>query len=95
MIKIENLVKRYGDLLALDHLNLQIKEGEIFGLLGPNGSGKTTAPVSYTHLDVYKRQTEGWTSSAYVNDPSGNRLYLWKCPTSRTWEEPEAAYDQE
>lgn len=43
MIHIENLVKRYGDLVALDHLNLDIEEGEIFGLLGPNGSGKTTA----------------------------------------------------
>ena len=43
MIHIENLVKRYGDLVALNHLNLDIKEGEIFGLLGPNGSGKTTA----------------------------------------------------
>lgn len=42
IVKIENLVKRYGDLIALDHLNLTIKEGEIFGLLGPNGSGKTT-----------------------------------------------------
>lgn len=43
IVKIENLVKRYGDLIALDHLNIEIKEGEIFGLLGPNGSGKTTA----------------------------------------------------
>lgn len=43
IVKIENLVKRYGDLIALDHLNLEIKEGEVFGLLGPNGSGKTTA----------------------------------------------------
>lgn len=43
MIQIENLVKRYGNLVALDHLNLEIREGEIFGLLGPNGSGKTTA----------------------------------------------------
>ena len=43
MIHIENLVKRYGDLVALNHLNLDIHEGEIFGLLGPNGSGKTTA----------------------------------------------------
>lgn len=42
VVKIENLVKRYKDLIALDHLNLEIKEGEIFGLLGPNGSGKTT-----------------------------------------------------
>ena len=43
IVHIENLVKRYGDLVALNHLNLDIKEGEVFGLLGPNGSGKTTA----------------------------------------------------
>lgn len=43
MIEINNLVKRYGDTLALDHLNLSVEQGEVFGLLGPNGSGKTTA----------------------------------------------------
>ena len=43
VIEIENLVKRYHDLIALDHFNLQVKESEIFGLLGPNGSGKTTS----------------------------------------------------
>lgn len=42
VVKIENLVKRYQELVALDHFNLTIEEGEIFGLLGPNGSGKTT-----------------------------------------------------
>lgn len=42
VIKIENLVKRYKDLIAIDHFSIDIKEGEIFGLLGPNGSGKTT-----------------------------------------------------
>ena len=41
-VKIENLVKRYGEVIAVDHLNLTIREGEIFGLLGPNGCGKTT-----------------------------------------------------
>ncbi len=43
VIEVENLVKRYKELVALDHFNLAIQEGEIFGLLGPNGSGKTTA----------------------------------------------------
>lgn len=42
VVKVENLVKRYKELVALDHFNLEIMEGEIFGLLGPNGSGKTT-----------------------------------------------------
>lgn len=42
VVKIENLVKRYKEVLAVDHFNLEIKEGEVFGLLGPNGSGKTT-----------------------------------------------------
>ena len=43
VVKIENLVKRYKELIALDHFSLEIYEGEVFGLLGPNGSGKTTA----------------------------------------------------
>ena len=57
MVHIENLVKRYGDLLALDHLNLDIKEGEIFGLLGPNGSGKTTAINCLLALLKYNKGT--------------------------------------
>lgn len=42
VVKIENLVKRYNDLIAVDHFNLNLEQGEILGLLGPNGSGKTT-----------------------------------------------------
>ena len=57
MIHIENLVKRYGDLVALDHLSLNIQEGEIFGLLGPNGSGKTTAINCLLALLKYDKGT--------------------------------------
>ena len=41
-IVIEGLVKRYGDLAAVDGLDLDVQRGECFGLLGPNGAGKTT-----------------------------------------------------
>ena len=43
IIEVNNLVKRYKELIALDHFRLEVEEGEILGLLGPNGSGKTTA----------------------------------------------------
>jgi len=57
IVKIENLVKRYGELIALDHLNLDIKKGEIFGLLGPNGSGKTTTINCMLSLLKYDKGT--------------------------------------
>ena len=43
IIRTIDLTKRFGDLVAVDHLNLSIEDEEIFGLLGPNGAGKTTA----------------------------------------------------
>lgn len=42
MIVTQGLTRRFGNVLAVDHLDLEINEGEIFGLLGPNGAGKTT-----------------------------------------------------
>jgi ABC-2 type transport system ATP-binding protein len=42
MIELANLTKRYGRTLAVDHLNLGVAKGEIFGFIGPNGAGKTT-----------------------------------------------------
>jgi ABC-2 type transport system ATP-binding protein len=42
IIKMEHLVKKFGDLIAVNDISLDVKEGEIFGLLGPNGAGKTT-----------------------------------------------------
>lgn len=46
MIRIESLVKNYGDVRALDGLNLEVKGGQIYGFLGPNGAGKSTTILS-------------------------------------------------
>jgi ABC-2 type transport system ATP-binding protein len=42
MIDIENLTKKFNDLVAVDSLTLNVNEGEVFGFLGPNGAGKTS-----------------------------------------------------
>ncbi|KAB1441021.1 ABC transporter ATP-binding protein [Candidatus Galacturonibacter soehngenii] len=42
MIEVKNLVKRYGDNIAVDHLNFTVEKGQIYGFLGPNGAGKST-----------------------------------------------------
>ncbi|GAB4521475.1 MAG: ABC transporter ATP-binding protein [Anaerolineales bacterium] len=50
MISIQNLTKRFGDVLAVDRLELEIEAGEVFGFLGPNGAGKTTTVRMLTAL---------------------------------------------
>ena len=42
IITVKNLLRRFGDFIAVDHTSFEVKKGEIFGLLGPNGAGKTT-----------------------------------------------------
>ena len=50
MIKTENLTKKFSTTLAVDNLNLNVDEGEVFGFLGPNGAGKTTTVRILTSL---------------------------------------------
>ena len=57
VVNVENLVKRYKELIAVDHFNLEIREGEILGLLGPNGSGKTTTINCILSLLSYDKGT--------------------------------------
>ncbi|HET9252475.1 MAG TPA: ATP-binding cassette domain-containing protein, partial [Candidatus Eisenbacteria bacterium] len=42
MIRAQGLVKRYGAITAVDHLDFEVRDGETFALIGPNGAGKTT-----------------------------------------------------
>lgn len=52
-LKVQNLVKNYGDFCAVDDLSFSVKEGEIFGLLGPNGAGKSTTMNVITSLSDF------------------------------------------
>ena len=56
MIKLQDLTKDYGELRAVDHINLEIHDGEILGMLGPNGAGKSTTLKMIT---CYFEPTEG------------------------------------
>lgn len=69
-IEVENLTKRFGDLIAVDHVNFTVKKGEIFAFLGPNGAGKTT---TINMLTTLLKPTEGKATVAgydVVKEPS-------------------------
>jgi len=71
IIRIENLTKKYGNVLAVDHLDLEIEEGEIIGLLGPNGAGKTTVILM---LATVIRPTDGTAFVGEYEDRKSTRL---------------------
>ena len=56
IIKVTNLIKRYGDFTAVDGISFHVQEGEIFGILGPNGAGKTT---TLEIMETLKSLSEG------------------------------------
>ena len=60
MIAVENVTHRYGERVALDHVSFTVERGELFGLLGPNGGGKTTL---FRILTTLMKPTEGRVQS--------------------------------
>ena len=81
MIKIDNLTKYYGNNLALDHLSLNIDDGEVFGLIGHNGAGKSTTiksmvsiinpssgSIEIDGMDLEKKRNEIKAMIGYVPD---------------------------
>src|SRR4030043_1164012 len=56
VIKVENLTKKYEDVVAVDDISFEVKKGEIFGLLGPNGAGKTT---TLEIIETLRKPTSG------------------------------------
>ena len=79
-IEIINLTKRFGDITAVDDLNLEIGWGELFGILGPNGAGKSTA---VNVLSTLLEPTEGSATldgHDVVFDPDSVRKIIGVCP---------------
>ena len=76
-IRIRNLKKVFGSLVAVDGLNLDIYKGEVFGFLGPNGAGKTT---SINMICGLSEPTEGEISIAGIRDKKENKLHFGICP---------------
>lgn len=84
VLEAKNLTKRYGDVIAVDHVSLIVEKGALFGLLGPNGSGKTTM---IKMLTGQTRPTEGSATVLGVEvtkDPVGIRGMVGIIPEQET-----------
>jgi ABC-2 type transport system ATP-binding protein len=80
IIDVKNLTKKYGDLLAVDHVTYTIEEGEIFGLLGPNGCGKTTTILMLLGLITPTEGTAVVNGADIVTDSVGARRQVGLLP---------------
>ena len=80
MIEVENLVKRYGGHLAVDHLSFTVEKGCVCGFLGPNGAGKST---TMNIMTGYLAPTEGEVrvdGHSVTQDPAGAKACIGYLP---------------
>lgn len=80
MIEVENLVKRYGGHLAVDHLSFTVEKGCVCGFLGPNGAGKST---TMNMMTGYLAPTEGEVrvdGHSVTQDPAGAKACIGYLP---------------
>lgn len=87
-VRVRGLRKRYGDVVAVDALDLDIRQGEVFGILGPNGAGKsTTVEILQGH-----RSRDGGEVSVLGHDPAtGGRA--WQARVGIVWQDESAAQE--
>jgi ABC-2 type transport system ATP-binding protein len=83
-VEVENLAKRFGDFLAVDHLNFNVQNGEIFGLLGPNGAGKSTLIRMLTTLVPPTEGTARIEGFDVVTHPNEVRQCIGVIPQAMT-----------
>ncbi len=69
LLKIENLTKIFGGLVAVDHLSFSVKKGQIYGIIGPNGAGKTTVFNCLTGIYKPEEGTVIWKGKDITNYP--------------------------
>jgi len=80
IIEVEDLVKHYGEIKAVDGVSFQVEEGEIFGLLGPNGAGKTTLMEILCGLRRFDRGKVSIHGFDLTKDLLKVRAYIGFCP---------------
>ena len=80
VIEVQGLTRRFGDLLAVDHVDFVVETGEIFGFLGPNGAGKTTTVRMLTGVIEPTEGTATIQGHDIVKAPSSSREHLGIVP---------------
>jgi ABC-type branched-subunit amino acid transport system ATPase component len=88
LLKLSGVFKRFGALLAIDNLSVHLDEGEVLGVVGPNGSGKTTMFNILTGITKSRSRAGSlsrcryYSSASFRTMPSWHRAFIPNSPSS-------------